>query len=194
MYILSRIWVHNTFPPANGFASLPQAAPLQWVVLSLTLPAQGSHSLTHPKSSGFVCHLENVSSMYQTKLDCCWNQFQDALFSLSLSAFGCVVVAFRLEHHQRDGFPYLPSYIDESWWLHFVYSLSFQSGNIHISYSCLSLRLLPVSFRILHPLVPLPTPTWSCPSTYIYSGTWQNIPTPCQSLPNIFMRRLCTPE
>lgn len=113
---------------------------------------------------------------------------------LSLSAFGCVAVAFRLEHHQRDGFPYLPSYIDESWWLHFVYSLSFQSGNIHISYSCFSLRLLPVSFRILHPLVPLPTPTWSCPSTYIYSGTWQNIPTPCQSLPNIFMRRLCTPE
>lgn len=143
--------------------------------------------LDSPKSSGFVCHLENVSSMYQTKLDWCFNQFQDALFC-SLSAFGCVLVALRLEHRQRVGFPfYLPSYIDDSWWFPFVYPLLFESGNIHISYGCFPFDYYPFRFGSCIPFVPLPLPktTWSCPSTYIYSGTWQTIPKPCQSLPTI---------
>lgn len=115
----------------------------------------------------------------------------------SLFAFGCVLVALRLEHRQRVGFPfYLPSYIDDSWWFPFVYPLLFESGNIHISYGCFPFDYYPFWFGSCIPFVPLPLPktTWSCPSTYIYSGTWQNIPKPCQSLPTILRGRLCASE
>lgn len=111
--------------------------------------------LDSPKSSGFVCHLENVSSMYQTKLDWCFNQFQDALFSLCIwMCASCL----KIRAPPKGWFPFLFTIIHR--WLMMIplclSSIIWIWKHPH-QLRLFSVWLLPLSFRILHPVCPTAT-------------------------------------